>query len=118
MKKQRTLLLTLLALLLVVGIPAGLLVREYRHEQASQDLIAAIKADDTPAALAALKAGADPNAHDHSYDKTLTFGEHMKQLLDKLLHPTVRTKLDTRPTALLLHIDYCSNDEPMLVKTH
>jgi len=41
---KRRILLALLALLLLVGIPTGLLVREYHHEQASQVLIAAIKA--------------------------------------------------------------------------
>ncbi|HLK55094.1 MAG TPA: hypothetical protein VKU00_00930 [Chthonomonadaceae bacterium] len=87
MKKRRSLLFTLLALLLVVGIPAGLLMREYRQEQANLDLIAAIKANDTDEALAALNAGADPNARDHTDDQPLPLGEHMKQLFDQLLHP-------------------------------
>jgi len=60
--KKRRVLLFLLILLLLVGIPTGLLVRDYRHEQTNRDLIAAIKAHDLNAVSAALKAGTDPNA--------------------------------------------------------
>ncbi len=59
--KKRRLLFTLLALLLVVGIPIGLLVREYRHAQANRALVAAVKASNTQKALEALNNGADPN---------------------------------------------------------
>src|SRR4051794_13090754 len=87
MKKRRAFTLTLLTLLLVVCIPIGLLGREYRHKQANWYLIAAIKDDDTDTSLATLKAGADPNARDHSDDQddqTLTFGERMMQLLNSV----------------------------------
>ncbi|HLK59397.1 MAG TPA: ankyrin repeat domain-containing protein [Chthonomonadaceae bacterium] len=113
MKKRRAL---LLAPLLLVGILMGLMMREYRREQASQDLIAAIKAYDTPAALAALKAGADPNTRDHSDDKPLSFSEHMKQLLDKALHPNVKPMPDEHQTALMLSLPGTNNDRNVLVK--
>src|SRR5262249_3439770 len=86
--------LILLTLLLLVGIPMGLLVRWYRHEQASRDLIVAIAADNTNAALSCLEAGAYPNARDYSEDTPLTFGEHMRQLLDRVVHPNA--KIDTQ----------------------
>jgi len=104
MKKRRALLLTLLALLLVVGIPSVLMLREYRREQASRDLIAAIYANDTEKVLAALKQGADPNARDHSDDKPLSFGEHVKRLFKNILRPNVKTNPDQHLTALLVAI--------------
>jgi cytohesin len=102
MKKHRAIFLTLLALLVVIGIPTGFVVREYRHERANRDLIVAIQAEDTGRAIAALKAGADPNARDHSGDKPRSFGEEARRLLDRLLHPGAKPDADARPTALLL----------------
>ena len=64
MKKRRALLLPLLVFLLIVGIPTGYVMREYRRERLHRDLIVAIKADDTNRALAALKSGADGNARE------------------------------------------------------
>jgi|SRR5579871_615338 len=63
MKKRRALLLTLLALLLVVGIPTALLLRAYRQERLNRELLAAVLGGDTNKALTALRAGANPNAH-------------------------------------------------------
>jgi len=62
MKKRRALLLSLLILLLLVGIPVGFLLREYRQERLNRDLIEAIVTNDTPSVLTALNAGASPNA--------------------------------------------------------
>src|ERR1051326_7253056 len=61
MKIRRTFLISLFVLLLVIGIPTGMLVREYRREQATRDLIAAVKAQDIDRARLDLHAGADPN---------------------------------------------------------
>ena len=107
MKKRRALLLPLLALLLVVGIPAGLLLREYRYEQASQALIAAIKVNDTEKALAALRAGADANAKD--FGKPASFASQLKYIFDRLLHRDTGVSREVHPTALIvllgLHYD-------------
>src|SRR5437870_81531 len=54
-RKRRALIIILLVLLLVGVIPAGLLVYEEQREPISQSLIIAMKANDTSAALAALK---------------------------------------------------------------
>src|SRR5690242_10321408 len=104
MKKRRIVLLTLLALLLVIGIPTGLLAREYRQERLSQDLIEAIKTDNRGKTLAALRSGADPNARDHSDDKPLTWREHVTLLLDKVLHSHVKTDPDKHRTALFWYL--------------
>src|ERR1051326_9456230 len=63
MKHRCALLLTLLALLLLVGIPTGLVVREYRRAKMNRDLITAILEGNSKKALTTLGAGADPNAH-------------------------------------------------------
>ncbi|HLK55905.1 MAG TPA: ankyrin repeat domain-containing protein [Chthonomonadaceae bacterium] len=102
MKKRRALLLTLLALLLVVGIPTGFLVRAYRREQASRNMMAAISEDDMPAALTALKAGADPNTRDHSWEKPLSFIDHIKQFIHGLSPHTPTPQPDGRATVLML----------------
>jgi len=47
MKKRRALLFISLILLLLIAIPTGFLVREFRQEKASRDLIAAMKANAT-----------------------------------------------------------------------
>jgi ankyrin repeat protein len=100
MKRRRILLLILLAPLIVVSVPMGYFLREWRHEQASRDLIAAIKANNTPAALAALNNGADPNANAYPDQLPSSFSERMKQLLDKILHPNSRSTSGTHITAL------------------
>src|SRR5689334_20500135 len=116
MKKRRTLLFTLLALLLVVGTLSGFVMREYRNEQASRDLIDAIQAEDTDRAVAALKAGADPNTRDRSYDKPLSFGEYLRHLQNKILHLKTKGEPDEHPTALLLVLDETREENPTLVK--
>ena len=73
MKKRRILLFILIGLLLILGLPMGLLFREYRREQTNEALISAIKAHSPAKALAALKEGADPNASDSSDGTPLTF---------------------------------------------
>jgi ankyrin repeat protein len=79
MKKRRTLLFTLLALLLIIGIPVGLLVRQ---ELLNDALIAAIKASNTEKAVALLNSGADANAVAF-YFETAPLSE---RLLHKLQH--------------------------------
>jgi ankyrin repeat protein len=64
MKKRRPLPLALLALLLLAGVPAALLLRFHRSAQAGYALIVAIKADDTAGALKALNATADADVRD------------------------------------------------------
>ncbi|HLK59948.1 MAG TPA: ankyrin repeat domain-containing protein [Chthonomonadaceae bacterium] len=101
MKKHRLLLIVLLVLLVVVGLPMGLLVREYRQERLNRELIEAIKVYDPPAVLAALKGGADPNARDYSDDKPLAFREQIKHLWDNMLHANSKAELDVHATALI-----------------
>src|ERR1051325_10455338 len=98
MKKRRTL-LTLLALLLIVGIPIAFLVREYSQDRLNRELIEAIKVDDTDKALAALKAGADPNACDYS-GTPRSLRMYIIQLFDKLNRPASKPE-----TALMMVFD-------------
>ena len=115
MKKRRALLFTLL-ILLFIGIPMGFVMREYRHEQLNRDLIAAIKANDTDKALAALKGGSDPNARDHSDDKPLTWREHATSLINKIVHPHPKTEPDNHPPALLWYLRQRDKDDTTLIK--
>jgi hypothetical protein len=85
MKKRRTLLFTFLPLLLLIGIPTGIFVREYRQERLNRDLIVAIKANDTERVLANLHAGADANARDNGI-KSPTFRNSLKQMFDLIFH--------------------------------
>jgi ankyrin repeat protein len=92
-------------LILLIGIPTGLTLNAFHRDQASRNLIQAIKHKNVPAALAALRNGADPNARDYSRDKPLSFGERTKLLLAHLLHLTAIPTPDTHPTALQLLLD-------------
>jgi|SRR5579871_624149 len=115
-KTRRRLANLLVVILLVVGIPTGLLIHELRHEQATDALLAAIKAGETESALAALKAGADPNARDYQKDKPASLIERIHQLCDRLLHREVKSKSDAYKTALLLCLDLPGEDNPRLVQ--
>src|ERR1051326_4674848 len=114
MKKRRALLLVLLALLLIVGIPTGLLMRESRLEQANHALIAAIQANDTPAALVALKAGADPNTRANGKEPPPGLRDLLQRVLDKLLHSSRATSQEP-DTFLLLHLHVAPMENPVLV---
>src|SRR5579871_464538 len=63
-RKRLVLLTPLLLLALLMGILGWLTWWEVRHERLNQQLIAAIKREDTSAALATLEQGADANASD------------------------------------------------------
>ncbi len=105
--KKRRLLLTLLALLLVTGIPMGFLIREYRQERLNQDLIAAIKVEDTDKVLAALKSGANPNARDYSQKKQPSVFEQIREMF----RPS-----DVSPTALMLLCNLKKTEQPTLFR--
>lgn len=64
MKKRRSLTISLLALALLICVSSGLVLRGYRREQASRELILALKSNDTGRAQDALRVHADPNVRD------------------------------------------------------
>jgi len=111
MKKRHPLFISLI-LLLTIAIPTGFLVREFQREEASRDLIKAIKADDTKGALDALRSGADPNCRDFS-DLPLTFREQLQHLIDWMFRRKANQEDKTRLTALLLTVD-CERDHNSL----
>lgn len=113
LKSRRIFLLTPLILLFVVGIPTGLLVREYRREQASRDLIAAIKADNAPAAITALKAGADPNIRENPEKEKLSTRERFQQFIDRIVHPHIETEDHSYSTPLMLCLRE-EQDDPLV----
>ena len=119
MKKRRVLIFTFLALLLIVGLFTSLMVRAAHREQASLDLLSAIKDNDTSNALAALKAGADPNIHVHPDEKPLSVWEHMQQIFGNLFH--TKHEADTSPTVLLfalyqIKIEPARQENPVIIK--
>jgi hypothetical protein len=111
MKRRLPFLITL-ALLLVVGITTGCALR---REAASQTLLCAIQDQDTPAALAALKAGADPNIHEHFQDTPRSFRENIKQLWDNLWGRK-KSITEERKAALLLYFFTYPKEDAALVR--
>ena len=79
MKKRRAPILSLLALALLFCVASGLVMRGYWREQASRELILAIKANDTGRALDALRAGADPNVREQN-DATPSLFSYLSKL--------------------------------------
>lgn len=93
-------LLLLLLLVSLVGTPTWLTYHQERQDVLDHALIAAIKRDDTPAALSLLGQGADANARDELNQKPTS--------LWQLLLDTVRGKHvspATGPTALLVLLE-------------
>ena len=70
--------------LLLIGVPVWIVGRAYRRERATHDLATALYKDDTRSALAALRAGADPNARRFEHDSPPTFGQSLRRFLQQL----------------------------------
>ncbi|HLK55019.1 MAG TPA: ankyrin repeat domain-containing protein [Chthonomonadaceae bacterium] len=88
-----------LLLLMVVGIPVCYFALEYRQAQRDRALIAAVKANDTEGAIAAIRAGADVNARDYS-DRSLSLPDALQRAMDRLLHPQAIPTVADHPTVL------------------
>src|SRR5690242_5389582 len=101
-RKRRKLLLCLLVLvLLLIGLPSFLVWREVGQQSLNTSLIAAIKRNDTPAALAALNAGADANTRDNGEDKP-SFSDALRNLWNRMLGRQTQEATHGKPTALQL----------------
>ena len=104
MKKPRSLILTLLALLLVVGIPIGFLVRKYREERLNHDLIAAIRRRDALTVQLLLRQGADPNARD--LPKPIgTFLQQLLAMIEQVRHPEAKPSTSDFPSTLMVAVE-------------
>ena len=90
--------------LLLIGVPVWIVGRAYRRECATHELAIALYKDDTRSALAALRAGADPNARRFEHDSPPTFGQSLRRFLQQLRGgKTVSdTEPDHRPPMLAL----------------
>jgi ankyrin repeat protein len=93
----------------------GFFVKIIRQEQRDRDLIAAIKADDTIKALAALKAGANPNAYDYSNEQSLSLSEKLERFFDRFQHPDASSGSGYENTALVLLFHLDKKDNPTLL---
>ena len=96
----------------LVGLPVLCIYPVYRQECLNHNLTAAITRNDTSAALAALKLGADPNSRDIS-DLPLTFREQLQHYIDRIFLRKTVPEDKTRLTALLLIVD-CTRDNNSL----
>ncbi|HLK60104.1 MAG TPA: ankyrin repeat domain-containing protein [Chthonomonadaceae bacterium] len=105
----------LLFLVVFVGVCTTLIVRTIQLQQADKALLAAIKCDDTPAVLAALHEGADPNVRDFSGGSPLSLREDWERFLAKLRQHDARLTPSPYPTALMVHLNASHNDNPTLV---
>jgi len=99
MMKRRALIVSLLALALLVCVASDLVLRGYWREQASRELILAIKANDTASALEALRAHADPNIRDQG-EKAPSLRAYLSKLWQQMRGKDWRTTELTR-TALM-----------------
>lgn len=98
-RKRRKLLLLFVLLLLLVGLPAWWLNREIQQERLNTALIAAIKANDTNAALQALERGADANAKDLGGSNP-SLGDYLRQFWNRLSRRHAQDRDTRRPTAI------------------
>jgi ankyrin repeat protein len=108
-RKAIGLLLTLL-LIGLFGVPVWLTYRQARQDRLNHALIAAIQHDDMPAALAALRAGADPNSRDDD-SPSLTFWQSLRRLFTGLRKHDSSPTLQPGDTALILALDNETLDE-------
>jgi len=90
--------------LLLIGVPVWIVGRAYRRERATHDLATALYKDDTRSALAALRAGADPNARRFEHDSPPTFGQSLRRFLQQLRggKTVSEAEADHRPPMLAL----------------
>ena len=108
-RKCRTTILVLALWSVFIGIPGYFLWREVHQQQLNQQLVAAIKSEDTSAALLTLNLGADANARD---EPRVSVWQRMWNLLQH--H---RTAPSTANTPLLILLDHVhSRDHPDLVR--
>ncbi len=73
-----------LLILLLIGVPGWVVGRAYRRERATHDLAIALYKNDTKSALAALSAGADPNARRFEHEIAPTPGQTLRRFLQQL----------------------------------
>src|ERR1041385_5885177 len=99
-KKQIGLLISLLALVgTLVGGASWRTYRELHQEQINRQLIEAIKRNDTPAVLSALRQGADANAQDKPPDLRPIWRIFLDMLQGK------RPAISHEPSALIVALE-------------
>ncbi len=101
---KRLLCSALFGLILLIGLPVALVYPRARHQQLNRDLIAAIKRNDTPAALALLNAGADGNAVDRG-DTSISTLQMLRDWFQQLRGNGAPAGTAFRPAALALALD-------------
>lgn len=104
MKKRRALTIPLLTLPLLLCVSSGIVMRGYWREQASRELILAIKANDTSRALDALRAHADPNVRDQG-EKAPSLSAYLSKLWLQM-RGVKPAALDVGHTALGLAVEH------------
>ena len=103
-RKQRTIFLRVVFWAVVFAVPGVWLWKADRQEWLNRQLIAAIKREDTPAALLALEQGADGNAR----DEPVTPG--WKRLWDLVRGRKAPPSLGATPLLLMLQYEYATTD--------
>ncbi len=115
--KLRYLTLILLALLLLCGILIGLFMKVTQLENTDRELIQSIRINNTPAAIAALRNGANPNTREQIAEQAPpNFQERLKRVFVRLWRSKSDTTRSRSRTALLLHFFVSKQDNPVLVK--
>jgi ankyrin repeat protein len=93
--------ISMLLIVLLVGVLTWLAGAAVQHDRANRALIAASKGSNTRAAIAALDAGADPNARDDGGLLPATW-RHLCQWFGRLRGKNTQPDDDPEPTALIV----------------
>src|SRR5688572_25791441 len=101
--KRRTLLWTIVLLLVILGLPALLVYRQVRQERLDAALYAALSEGNPERALELLRQGADPNSL-HTSAPTPTLWETLLKTLR--IHPDASTPKQERYASLHLAFDH------------
>src|ERR1051325_4660319 len=107
-KSSRGMWITLVIISLLLGAPAVWIVGEYQRRQQSFALFTAIHQNRTQDALAALRAGADPNARDQG-EKTPSLGAFIQDYWTQL-RSGKQISNKNGPSALMLAVQQANTD--------
>ena len=110
-RKHRIILLVVVFWSVVLGVPSVWLWRADRQERLNRQLIAAIKREDTPAALLTLERGADANARDEPRVPA------WKRLWDFVRGRRAATSKASTALLLSVKLGQLTFDDPQLIST-
>ena len=101
-RRMRTLAVVAVLLALLIALLCWPVYRQFQKERKDQELITAIKAVNEGQVMELLQEGANTNAHDSR--ESPSFGQVLRQFLDRLRHPGTQRKPPRGRSALCLSL--------------